>query len=158
VRITDCFSGESTQFICSENHLFEEKPIRLFHRKTKYKCPICSKESSSGGYDAESVGHLYFATVIVNDLILYKVGITNRNPQTRLQESFKKFYIYKTIKYDGKCILNIESYIKRVMKPYRAFPKGTEVDCESGYSEVYTEEPRQFFTKEEIVQAALGKI
>lgn len=157
VRLSDCDTpGEIVQFSCPEGHEFWIKPATLLNTKTKLKCPVCSKKNSSSGFRTEHAAWLYFATVIVNETLLYKVGITNRTPKTRVAESFEKFYIYKEIKLKGKHALNIETYIKQKLNKYRAFANGSEVDCTSGYTEIYNEEPMQFFTKEEITNVALG--
>jgi predicted Zn-ribbon and HTH transcriptional regulator len=157
-RLSDCSTpGEIVQFECSDGHTFWIKPAQLLNSDAVNKCHVCSKEQNNRGFKTDKNAWLYFATVIVNKTILYKVGITNRTPKSRVSSAFEKFYIYKEIEIHGKYALKVETYIKQKMRQYRAFQKGDPVDCMSGYTEVYTEEPMQFFTKEEITDVALGK-
>jgi predicted Zn-ribbon and HTH transcriptional regulator len=147
--------GQKVDFYCSDcENEFNMYPPTLFNTKQETKCPVCRQlEGNLSGFDCSKVGTLYIACVVVNDTILYKVGITNRDAKIRLKECFKKFALHKTFTSSGKQIMKLEKVIKRLMKPYRAFSKHDQADCKSGKSEIYTENPMLIVPKLELIKA-----
>lgn len=155
-RVSDIENaGDVVEFHCSKcDKTFLTNPSNLFNSKSSVKCPSCRRKTPSGGFDKTKPGTLYIACVLVNDLILYKVGITNREAKARVSESeFKRFHIFKTFNADGTAILRLENTIKRLMEPYRAFKRGDKVDCASGKTEIYTENPTLVIPKAELIKA-----
>ena len=159
-RITDCETpGETVGFYCSDcGENFYEVPSTLLNNKNILKCPVCRARSPNKyGFDQSKPGYLYIAAVLVNDYILYKVGITNREPAKRLAETFNRFAIHKTFYGSGEQVLKLEATIKRLMVDYKAFKRGEKVDCKSGQTEIYTENPMFILKRSDILAAMADK-
>lgn len=159
VRVSNYVLGGDAEFYCKEcSGTFSMRPNILFARKNKkLVCPSCvEKFGRKGGFDTTREGSLYFATVVVNGRLLYKVGITNGDPEKRLSDIAEKFIVYRTLRLHGTHVANMEAYIKAKFKHLRAFKNGDVVDCKSGYTEMYTDDITKMLTKEELILAAKG--
>lgn len=120
---------------CPVHGDFKQKPRD--HINNKHGCPKCKP---SGGFNSSKSAYLYYLKLVVSkDIVLYKIGVTNRTISKRFSLiELSKIEVLKQKYYNnGKDALAKETFIKNKYKKYKY--KGPNV-LNSGNTELFIED------------------
>lgn len=112
-------------------------------------CPNCA----TGGFDYSKEGFLYYARILINDTLYYKIGITNRSVGKRLKEYTDDYEVLETYHFNiGRDAHNIEQVILRKLSEY------LQSDGKfSGHRECFTKDIRQFINLKDFIETKRTK-
>lgn len=127
---------------CPEHGDFEQGAGYHLHGQG---CPICRP----GGFDKTKPGRLYYLKVTIDNMVHYKIGITNGTVRSRFRSisDRSKIEVVKQKLYkNGEDALKWENFFKKRYKEYQY--KGPKFFTNSGDTEVFTEDILKLFYKE----------
>lgn len=103
--------SKKSKFFCNTH----DKPFerRFSDIRNGYGCDECS---GGGGFKKTLPGYLYYAKIFVCGDTLFKIGVTNREPEVRVAETRHNFELLHTFKLDGKDADHVESVILHKFK------------------------------------------
>lgn len=127
-------SETNISIICPCHGEFEQLPM---HHLKGSGCPACSKS----GFDPSKPAYLYYLKITTQDIVVYKIGITNLTVRERfnLADLNKIEVLSQDLYLEGKLAYTHEQKILKAYKQYQY--KGPNI-LQSGNTELFTEDIR----------------